>query len=75
MARKRKPESLLLRADAPFGGALVTTRGKGGVKLLAGSTSPVYIQPAYWTWHKGIPLIFVTTSQRLTARRVVVVAG
>lgn len=59
MARGRKPESLGSIALAAFGGALVATRSIMDVKLLAGSTSPVYIQPLYWTWNKGTPLIFV----------------
>ena len=59
MARKRKPESLLSIALSPLGGALVATRSIMDVKLLAGSTSPVYLQPVYWTWNTGTPLLFV----------------
>ena len=61
MARKRKPESLLSIALAPFGGALVSTRSIMDIKILAGSTSPVFVHPVYWTWNKGTPLLFVGT--------------
>lgn len=57
MARKRKPESLGSIALAPFGGALVATRSIMDVKILAGSTSPVFVHPVYWTWSKGTPLL------------------
>jgi hypothetical protein len=61
MARKRKQrtESLLARALAPFAGALVTTRSRMAVKVLAGSTTPVFVSPTYWEWDKGQLILFV----------------
>jgi len=61
MARKRKQrtESLLAMALTPFSGALVTTRSRMEVKVLGGSTTPVFVSPTYWEWDKGHPLLFV----------------
>ena len=61
MARKQKQkhESLLARALGQFAGALVSTRSIMEVKLLAGSTAPVFVEPTYWTWDRGHPLLFV----------------
>lgn len=61
MARKRKqqPTMLLPLALAPYAGALVTTRSRMEVKVLAGSTAPAFVHPQYWTWDKGHPLLFV----------------
>ena len=57
--RKRRPESLLMLALTPYSGALVTTRSRMAVKVLAGSTTPVFVAPTYWEWDKGQPVLFV----------------
>ena len=58
MARKRKPDTLLAIALAPYTGALVTTRSKMEVKVIGGTGAPTYVQPTYWEWNRGLPLLF-----------------
>ena len=57
MARKRKLDSLLALALAPYSGALVSTRSKMHVKVVGGSLA-TGTAPQYWTWNKGMPLLF-----------------
>ena len=57
MAKKRKPDSLLAMALAPFAGALVTTRSRMHIKVIGGS-SVANTNPQYWTWDRGHPLLF-----------------
>lgn len=60
MARKKqKHDALLAIALAPFAGALVATRTKQAVKVIAGSGGVgSYVAPQYWPWEKGHPLLF-----------------
>ena len=57
MARKRKPDSLLAIALAPYSGALVTTRSKMMIKVIGGSFAEG-TNPQYWEWNRGLPLLF-----------------
>lgn len=57
MARKRKPDSLLARALAPYSGVLVTTRSKMEIKVIGGSVE-ANTGPQYWVWNRGLPLLF-----------------
>ena len=57
MARKRKPDSLLAIALAPYSGALVTTRSKMMIKVIGGSFAEG-TNPQYWEWPRGHPLLF-----------------
>ena len=62
MARKRKPDSLLALALAPYSGALVTTRSKMEIKVIGGSmaegTNPTLMRSSTWEWPRGLPLLF-----------------
>jgi hypothetical protein len=57
MAKKRKPDSLLAIALAPYSGALVTTRSKMQIKVIGGSGAEG-TYPQYWEWTRGLPLLF-----------------